>query len=151
MPDFEQVYTVERELSKDQFMREVLVKLASHYDTPNDVCNASFGEITESIKEVIVCSAHVESDYSASIGYDRVEEYWDKEKKFDHNGGHYYVDVKKTRTVTDWHPHSGHIAGDATCAAFNEDEHGYAMDEHERIAPILRAIKEESIIHKSFF
>ena len=151
MATFDNVYTVKRELSKDQFLRALLVKLGSHYDTPYDVCNAKFGEITESVKEVILCSAHVESDYTASIGYDRTEEYWDKEKKTEYVNGNrreYYVDVKKTRTVTDWQPHSGHISGDATCLAYNEDGKRFAMDEHDRLVGVIKSTKEDSIVEK---
>lgn len=148
---FETTFMVKREISKDDFLRAVLVKLGSNYDTPTNVCNAKFGEVRETIKEVIVCSAHVESDYTASIGYDRQEEYWDKEKKVDYVNGNrreYLVDVKKTRIVTDWQPHSGHIGGDATCCAFNEGDDRFAIDEHDRLVTVIKAIDTKNIVEK---
>lgn len=151
MTGFNSVYSVKKELSKEQFLRKVLVKLACHKDTPNDVCNATFSDVRESTKEVILCSAHVESDYSASVGYDRKEEYWDKKKEIEYVNGKKYerlVDVKKTRTVTDWHPHSGHIGGNAVCLAFNDDNYRFAMDEHYRLMPIIKSIKDDSIVEE---
>lgn len=148
---FEKVFSVKREISKDDFLRAVLVKLGSHADTPTDICNAKFGEVTETVKEAILCSAHVESDYSCSVGYDRQEEYWDKEKKVDYVNGNRYehmVDVKKVRTVTDWQPHSGHIGGDATCVAFNEGDDRFGIDEHERLAAVIEAIDVKNIAEK---
>ena len=146
--NFDKVFSVKREISKEDFLRALLIKLGSDENTPNDVCNAKFGEVNETVREVIFCSAHVESDYSASIGYDRKEEYWDKEEKRDSNGNKYFVDVKKTRIVTDWQPHSGHIGGDATCLAFNDGDDRFAMDEHERLVPVLKAIDTKNIVEK---
>lgn len=144
MESFQSVCTVNREVSKEEFLRALLLRLASYHDTPYDVCTAEFGEVQESRKEVIICSAHVETNYSASVGYDRKEEYWDKEKKYK-NGTAYYVDVKKVRTVTDWTPFSGHTAGDKKTAAFNEAGESAAKQDHDRIAKILTSIKDESI------
>lgn len=47
-------------------------------------------------------SGSYSADYSASIGYDRTEHYTAIE-----NG----KTVSKSRTVTDWHPHSGSVSG----------------------------------------
>ena len=145
--DFSAVYLVEKEHTKEEFLRTLLVKLASHSDTPTDVCNAKFGEVKESTKQVILCKAHVECDYSASIGYDRKEEYWDKEKKYDSSTkSYYYEDVKKTRTVTDWQAHSGHIAGDSVGAAFNENPARAGYAEHYRIASVITTIKNKNLV-----
>lgn len=123
--EFESVATIKKEISEEEFLRRVLIELAGSSETPVDVVKAKFGEVKERIREVIHCKAHVETDYTASIGYDRIEEYWDKEKKTEYiNGEKYerYVDVKKTRTVTDWKPYSGHISGNTSSLAFNDDE-----------------------------
>lgn len=142
--EFSKVYTVSTQLTHKDFLRALMVKLASHPDTPTDVCNATFGEVKESVKEVIACKAHVECDYSASVGYDRKEEYWDKEKRKE-NGIEYYVDVKKTRTVTDWHPHSGHIAGDAAGFVFNEEPKRDGWKESVRIRDVMASVDKESL------
>lgn len=157
--DFDKIYTVKKEHSKEQFIRAVMIELASNIDTPVDVARANFGEVKESIKEVIVCSAHVESDYSASIGYDRQEQYQTTESRRVNEGdwytcngvqkratysGSYSVDVIKTRTVTDWKPHIGHIGGDATCVAMNSDE-DYS---ESRLINVIKSTKDESVIEK---
>jgi hypothetical protein len=152
MENFDSVVSVKKEHSEDEFIREVLILLATNADTPVDVVNAKFGEVKERTREAILCTAHVESDYSASIGYDRTEEYWDKVQKTDRNGNKYWEDVKKTRTVTDWKPYSGHIGGDATTAALNEkendDDFSKLIDDHDELTTVLKTIKKESIVGK---
>lgn len=157
--EFDKVFTVKKEHSKEQFLRAAMIKLASNIETPLDVVKADFGEVKESVKEVIKCSAHVESDYTASIGYDRQEQYQTTESKrlsagdlYTQNGiqkradydGSFRVDVVKTRTVTDWQPYSGHIGGDATCVAMNGSE----KYSYSRICTVLESTKDESIIEK---
>lgn len=147
--EFDKVYTVKKEISKDQFLRQLIIKLSNSPDTPIGITKADFGDVKESIKEVILCAAHVEMDYSASIGYDRQEKYWTKEKKHDSSTGRdYYVDVEKTRTVTDWQPHSGHISGDETCVAFNEEPRRAGYEEHEKIRKVILSINDEDIVEK---
>ena len=141
--DFDKVYTVNKEHSKEQFIRAAMIKLASNIDTPVDVVKADFGEVKESVKEVILCAGHVESDYTASIGYDREETYWTKEKRRNSSTNqYYYVDVEKKRTVTDWHPYSGHIGGDTVGAAINGDEECSA----KRLIEVVKATKDESVV-----
>ena len=155
--DFDKVYTVNKEHSKEQFIRAAMIKLASNMGTPIDVVKADFGEIKESVKEVILCSAHVESDYTASIGYDRQEQYETTERKrldegdwYTYKGvnkranysGTYYVDVVKTRIVTDWHPYSGHVGGDAVGAAINGAEKCSA----KRLIEVIKETKDESVV-----
>ena len=163
MSDFDAVYTVKREVSQDQFMRKLLIELASNYNTPNDVCTASFGEVQECEKAVIACSAHVETDYSASVGYDRKEQYQSTEstyvsegswytcngvqKRADHSGM-YKVDCIKERTVTDWQPYSGHSSGDSVCLVFNEATSNDPFDENDRIVPVIKSVQSNNIVEK---
>lgn len=157
--EFNKVVTVKKEHSKEQFLRAAMIKLASDIETPIDVVKADFGEVKESVKEVILCTAHVESDYTASIGYDRQEQYQTTESKFLSEGdwytckgvqkradrsGSYQVDVIKTRTVTDWQPYSGHIGGDATCVAMNGSEE-YSEG---RLIDVIKSTKDESVVEK---
>ena len=44
--------------------------------TPPDVVDAKFRPVEEDVEEVIVCTAHIEMDCSASIGYDREGKHW---------------------------------------------------------------------------
>lgn len=145
--EFDAVFTVKKETSKEEFLRELLIELASSSKTPADVVKAKFGEVEESVREAIVCSAHIEMDYSASVGYDRQETYWTKEKKYNSSTKqYYYVDVEKTRTVTDWRPFSSHISGDKTAAAFNESYSG--IYDNDTIADVIKSTNSDSIVAK---
>ena len=147
MINFDKVFTVAKEVTQDQFLRKLLITLASKKDAPYDVCNAEFKDIHESVKEVIVGSAHVEMGYSASIGYDRIEEYWDKEKTSEYVNGRrieYLADVQKTRVVTDWHPYSGCIIRDVSCIVLNEEGYQNAPKENNRLVPVFKSIKTQS-------
>ena len=143
--NFDLVVTVEKETSKEEFLRKLLIELASSFKTPVEVVKAKFGEVEESVREAIVCSSHIEMDYSASIGYDRQETYWTKEKKYNSSTKeYYYVDIQKTRTVTDWQPFCGHISGDKTAAAFNEPHSG--IYDNDVIADVIKSTNDNSKI-----
>ena len=147
---FDKVFTIKKENSKDEFFRKVLIELATHKDTPADVVKASFEDVKEKVREVLVCSAHVESDYSVSVGYERIEEYWDKEIKMeyvDDKWCEHYVDVKKERTITDWHPYRGHTSGDVIKATFNDNENTNREIDNLMIKAITSA-KNDSIVEK---
>lgn len=145
--EFDAVYTVKKETSKEEFLRQLIIELASSSKTPVDVVKAKFGEVEESVREAIVCTAHIETDYSASIGYDRLETYWTKEKKYNSSTKqYYYVDVEKTRTVTDWQPFSGHISGEKTAAAFNESYSG--IYDNDIIVDVVKSTLSSNIVVK---
>ena len=145
--NFDAVFTAKKETSKEDFLRGVLIELASSSKTPADVVDAKFGEIEESVREAIVCTAHIEMDYSASIGYDRQETYWTTEKKYNSSTKRYYdVNVQKTRTVTDWRPYSGHISGVKTAAAFNESHSG--LHHNDTIVDVIKSAADGSIVPK---
>ena len=138
--DANYVFTVKKTVSHEDFIRKVMHELALSDSTPIDVCNATFHEVRESVKEVLYYNAHVEADYTASIGYNREEQYWDQERKRASDGTHYYEKVLKTRTVTDWHPHSGHTSGDAYGLTYNEptDIYSASVKPHMRLAGVLK-------------
>lgn len=145
--EFDAVFTVKKETSKEEFLRKLLIELASSSKTPVDVVKAKFGEVEESVREAIVCKAHIETDYSASIGFDRTETYWTKEKKYDSSTKqYYYVDVEKTRTVTDWQPFSGHISGEKTAAAFNESYS--SIYDNDTIVDVIKSTLDSNIVPK---
>ena len=148
--EFETVYTAKKERSKEEFLRALLIELAHSTKTPIDVVNASFGEVQESVREAILCTAHVEMDYSTSIGFDRIETYWVKEQKYDSTTKRYYsVDVPKQRTVTDWQPFQGHIAGDKSCFAFNDDDSSASgIAQHNRLTNVIKSVKRGNIVPK---
>lgn len=113
--------TAEKQFSKQDFLRQVFISLASDADTPTDVLSAQFGEIEEYEEQVVGISAQVQVDFSCSIGYDREEEYLTLEKYRDDNGRERQRQVVKTRTVTDWSPYH-------TVETF--EELGYALNRY---------------------
>ncbi len=137
--EFDKVYSVKKEIDKDQFLRNLIIQLSNSPDTPIGIAKSQFGEVKESVKEVLLCSAHVELDYSASVGYDRQETY-------------YSGNVKKTRTVTDWRPYSGHINGDEACLAYNEayndGEPRSGYKEHSELRKVILSIADKDIVEK---
>lgn len=141
------VRKVKSEITKEAFLREALIKIATLTETSVDLVNSKFGEVRESFKEIIGCSAHVESDYVASIGYDRTEIYYEKEKIYDPDNDDKYEYTKKERTVTDWRPYSGHISGDSIHWKMN-GEQGFTADVEKRLIGQVRdilTVKEENI------
>lgn len=94
--EFDNVYLIKKQLDKKQFLRQVMIQMTNSPTAPIGITKAKFGEVKESIREVMAYRAEVKTDYSASVGFDRRETYRDK------NGN------QQTRTVTDWKPHSGH-------------------------------------------
>ena len=133
----------------EDFIRELIVKLSSEESTPTDVLDADFGEVTETFRDILGISAHVETDFTCSIGYDRYEEYWDKERKYNSSTqSYYYEDVKRTRKVTDWQPYSGHTSGDAMGYAFNEHQantNNYLYENSEIESMMVKSNKDDFI------
>ncbi len=139
---FDSVYTVKIEHSQEDFLRSALLRMAQELEAPVDVLKTEFEEVRISSKEVILCTAHVESDYTASIGYDRQEEYYEKVKKYDADTQQYYYENElRIRTVTDWSPFSGHIGGDATTARLN----GTGYYDNDRLVLLLQRVRKDSI------
>lgn len=106
MENLKAVIKVKAELTKEDFLRDTLIKLSNNEGTPLDILDSNFGEIEESQDEYLSVHADVDINYTCQIGNDRKEEYWDKETYYE-NGVKKYREVKKTRTVTDWSPFSG--------------------------------------------
>lgn len=133
----------------EDFVRELIVKLSTSESTPVDVLESDFGGVTESFRDIVGISAHVETDFTCSIGYDRYEEYWDKERKYNSSTqSYYYEDVKRTRKVTDWQPYSGHTSGDAMGYAFNEHQsntNNYLYENDEIETMMVKSKKEDFV------
>ena len=119
---FEIVQTVRPEITKEEFLRQLLIKLGTHKETPMDVVDAEFQEVQVSQREVILCTTYVEGDCNASIGYDRQEPYIAYENYQEKIGDKYVTKqrpVTKYKTVTDWHPFHTRFSGKATCVTCN--------------------------------
>lgn len=142
---FDAVFTVEKEFSKDDFLRELIIELGIQNSTPVDVVDAEFKEVKESVREVIVCTAKVEGTCTASVGYDRQEPYIDYETYKEKVGNSYVTRqraVTKYRTVTDWQLFSTPYSGEATCTAYNSDE--FELDDSE-IVSAIKSVNKNSI------
>ncbi len=116
--EFRNVYTVKKEFDKDLFIRGLLVALGTNGDAPVDAVNATIGEVKLSVRDVLSCKITVEGDCTASVGYDRKEEYFEEVRNL--GSGPDYKQVKRTRTVTDWRPFQQSYKQTATWAAFND-------------------------------
>lgn len=146
--NFDAVFTVKKEFSKDDFLRELIIELGTRNSTPVDVVDSDFKEVRESIREVIVCTAQVDGTCTASIGYDRQEPYTDYETYKEKVGDTYVTRqraVTKYRTVTDWQIFQTQYAGEATCAAYNSDEFGF---DDSGIVAAIKSAKNDSIVEK---
>lgn len=131
------VYTVKREVSKEQFTRELFIKLAKDEQSPPDIFTAKFGEVKEATKEMLICEGHVETDFTASVGYDQKVKTWNPDTQK-------YVE----KTVTDWQPFSGHLNGDKSAIAANSGTYqdvNATAKEHDRFCAVLHDIKDEDI------
>lgn len=152
---FDLTYKLGKDHTKEEFLRAVLVKLASTPGIPADAVKSNF-KISESYEDLIQCKGYVSSDYSVLIGYDEKEQYRTTANKvldagdfYTYEGigkiapesGTYRVDTIKTRTVTRWSPYSGHTSGDYTTHVT-----GYGSITSDRITEVLKATKAEAEI-----
>ena len=96
--------TIRPEFDKDEFKRRVLIYLGSRNDTPQDITTIDVTQVK--LVDVVFAGAKfsIDINYTATIGYDREEQYWEKVKKRDSEGRIYYTNELKTRIVTDWKP-----------------------------------------------
>lgn len=118
----ENVIGVKKELSKDEFLRNVLKQITMNIESPANIMTAKFKSVEEHTTEILILQSSVNVEMSGSVGYDKEEQYQTTEKKFVNEGDRYIiqgvqkradtskkyeVDVIKTRTVTDWSPFNG--------------------------------------------
>ncbi len=100
MEDFE--YTIEKvkkEYGEKEFLKRALTQLAESKETPTDIFSATFGKIEETELRYYYMEGQVNLAYSCSVGLDRTVAY-------------YEGNTRKTKTVTDWSPHSGVWSGE---------------------------------------
>lgn len=144
MAEFTAVYSVEKQFSKNEFLRQVFISLSADAQTPVDVLSADFCEVEEYREQVIGLSAKVTVDFSCSLGYDREEEYLTLEKYRD-NGVERQRQVVKTRTVTDWSPYHTVETFDTVAYALNRSASvaKYDSDESEICGEAVNACIEQ--------
>lgn len=100
--EFQRVFTIKKTYSTDEFLRAVMIGLTKDKQSPSDIMTAKFGKVTEYTAEVAWMEADIDVHYSGSVGYDRKEEY----QEWNSSSNKYET---KTKTVTDWRPHSGNL------------------------------------------
>lgn len=121
--EFGKVYHLPGDLKEEDFFRAVLVKLALNGDTDPEVAEVKFGEVKKSFCEVVYGELHLETDATASVGYDRQEQYQEKVRKYNSETRRYYDAYEtKTRTVTDWQPFSTHWSENTMSAGLNSGD-----------------------------
>ena len=122
-------------ITKEEFLRMAIIELSKNEKCPSDILNAKLGDIEEGETEFIYASCVANGTYTGTVGYDRQEEYVVQEYGFVGSNVHYTLngyprvgtgervmkDVTKTRTVTDWRPHSGSIVNEDHVVTFVED------------------------------
>lgn len=106
-------YELPIEVDSGTFFANALTKIALDKDSPDDIFTKGvFNPVKTEYCQYLRASGNVELSYSATIGYDRKEEYLEKVRKYDSKTKREYETYeKKVRTVTDWHPHSGTYRG----------------------------------------
>lgn len=108
---FEPEYIIPFSVTEDQLKNEFIEVLASTDYVPTDVFDkVGFDYIKGYYQPYYRMVVAYEADYTASVGFDRKEQYEDYETVHE-NGRSYKKRVIKERTVTDWHPISGHTSG----------------------------------------
>lgn len=98
--------------TQENYQKSFVSWLAEGEFVPNDI----FDEIHFITQQgvyipIYQISGTYSVQYTASIGYDRIEQYETTEKVYD-NGHSYNKRVIKERTVTDWRPFSSTMGGD---------------------------------------
>ncbi len=106
---------IRKEFDETEFLRNTYLSLASDARTPEDIMSSTFGTVKEGCENYLVVAGDACVQYSATIGYDRKEEY----KEYNKSTGKYDT---KTKTVTDWQAFSGSHSGHYVEAVKNDEE-----------------------------
>ena len=121
------VFIRKPERSENDFLRDLILKLATTETTPIDVLDSFIEPVQRFNQDVVAVTAYVKIEFTCSVCYYREEEYWDKEKR---DG--ILVDVKKSKTVPDWKPYNGKKIGTAKNYAFNQSESNSGTRTYEK-------------------
>lgn len=124
--DISKAYRIEKEITQDQFKRDVLLNLAQDIKAPEDIDNIQIIDVEEGTIEAICGYGQVNITYSATVGFDREEKYQETTEVWDKDSQKMVQKTEtKTRTVTDWHPHSGQRIDNASDFEQLDDKYGY--------------------------
>ena len=118
-------YVVKTEIDEAEFLRKALLVLANDKDAPADIFSSQFLPVASDYRFYANVTCDVDLTYSATIGTDRKEQY----QEYDSSAKKW---VTKTRTVTDWYPHSGMKKSqqEAAVALDDKSENGFGATLH---------------------
>lgn len=104
-------FIVDTLVTEKDFRKNVYYFLTIH-PTPSDILNnIVFARVNKNDAKFLAIDAQYEGNYSASIGYDKKEQYMEKEKVYVPEINNYVEkNVVKERTIIDWHPVSGPVS-----------------------------------------
>lgn len=120
-------YMLPKEVSANEFYANALTEIALDKNTPADIFQlAKFSPVKTEYRQYLLGKGTADMTYSATVGYDRKETYYEKQRDYDrerrmNDGRQYFKDVQKTRTVTDWKPFSGTHKGEYVGSVPNGD------------------------------
>ncbi len=124
-------YVMKTYYDEAEFKRKSLIHLASIKDTPSNILDSEFEEVYINYPQFMFCTIHVDGSYSASIGYDRKEQYEAYENKWDPDlKKNIRQRVIKERTVTDWRPYSGTVSTNETVSVGIKGPFAHGADEY---------------------
>ncbi len=122
------LFTFEKALEIDEFERNAYISLYSNIDVPSRIDNAIFSKSELEIAQYVSVESEHRLHYTASIGYNRTETYYDYVTVY-RNGRSYRDRVTRQRTVTDWDAISGDHEEDGIVTCVRIDEKGNIKDE----------------------
>ena len=150
-------FELPKEIDEKTFYANALAEIALDKDSPEDIfIVGKFEPVETEYRQYVLGKGTAVMSYSATIGYDRKEEYKTTESKYVTEGSYYtcngvqkranssgsvQVDVVKTRTVTDWHPFSGNYTGEHVDAIANDDKSD-ELDSYDYEVNCLASAKE---------
>ncbi len=121
-------FTFERALEIDEFERNAYISLYSNVDVPSRIDDAMFSRAELEIAQYVSVESEHKLHYTASIGYDRTETYYDYVTVY-RNGRSYKDRVARQRTVTDWDAISGDHEEEEIITCLRIDKKGDIKDE----------------------
>lgn len=109
--DLHNHFIIDTLITEKEFKKRVYYFLTTQ-STPADVLdNTDFENVVKHDAQFLAIDARYDGNYSASVGYDRKEQYTAQEKVYVPEIKDYVVkNVIKERTVTDWRPVSGPVS-----------------------------------------
>ena len=126
-------YQIEQTLSKDDFLRTIIVGLGTSTETPSDVFTGKFENIACEKHNFVSTEGSASVRYSASVGYD----YQEEDFQYDHINKKYN---KGMVTKTKWSPYQSTYQAEQT-VGFCENKSNPASEEAIAFRKLLKNIE----------